>query len=445
MEGDKILNPATGRYVLKTGKIGKELMKALKTEPAPKKDSPKAKKDSPKAKKDSPKAKKDSPKAKKDSPKAKKDSPKAKKDSPKAKKDSPKAKKDSPKAKKDSPKAKKDSPKAKKDSGGKTININELKSEWIKVYEKSTESLTYNLHQSKDNLLDVRLSRTAKIIGLTGEGTLYLRKIKDIAMANKERIEIYLPKNYTGKHFANPMWNRVHGYMYYLNDYNLRILSRIVYTINYINAKYKNYKISENVATEAVKTHGIIGIDILYNEPVWVTDVLKGNPLQNPILNENGQIIFSKCAISTKTVEKANAYLQKKMPKDFKTLYPKYINMRSTKTVSKELKAFIDSDYTVANIAYALHARIIFKNGGKLYIIDPWKQAADPGTKNLIKMVPNLSFIKRDQEQTTEGSCTAVSYARALYIAMQGVDKIYEKIPLDYIVLASRLISKFRT
>ena len=291
----------------------------------------------------------------------------------------------------------------------------------------------------------MRLSKTAKIIGLAGEGSLYLRKIKDIAMANKERTDIYLPRNFTGKHYANPMWNRVHGYMYYYNEYNLKVLSRIVYTINYINTNYKSYKISENVATDAVKTHGIIGIDILYREPPWVTDVIKGNPLQNPILNENGQIIFSKCAISTKTIEKANVYLKNKMPTEFKALYPKYINIRSTKAVSNELTAFINSDYTVANIAYTRHARIIFKNGGKLYIIDPWKQTADTGTKNLIKNIPNLSFIKRKQEQTTEGSCTAVSYARALYIAKKGVDKINEAIPLDYIVLASRLISKFRT
>ena len=411
MDVDKILNPLTGRYVLKTGKIGKELLKNNQ-EPVVKKEKTVKK------------------------PVDKKEKTVKK---PVDKKEKAVKK---PVDKKEKPVKK---PVDKKETVDKIITINELKSEWMKIYEKSTPSLTFDINQSKDNLLDIRLSKTAKVIGLAGNGTLFLRKIKDIALANNQRTDIYLPKNYTGKHYANPLWNRVHGYMYYLNEYNIKIISQIVYTINEINAKYKSYKISDSVATEENKTHGIIGIDILYTEPKWVSDIIKGNPLQNPILNENGQIIFSKCAISTKTIEKANVYLQNKMPKEFKTLYPKYINIRSTKAISKELTTFIESDYTIANIAYSKHARTIFKNGGKLYIIDPWKQSADAGTKDLIKIVPSLSFIKRKQEQTTEGSCTAVSYARTLYMAMQGVDKINEQIPLDYIVLASRLISKFRT
>ena len=171
---------------------------------------------------------------------------------------------------------------------------------------------------------------------------------------------------------------------------------------------------------------------------------MKGNPLQNPILNENKQIIFSKCAISTKTIEKANYYIQKKSNK-FNILYPQYINLRSTKTLSQQLDSFIKSDYIIANIAYDRHARTIFKNNNKIYIIDPWKQSADAGTKNLIKLISNLEFIKRKSEQTNEGSCTAVSYARTLYMSVEGVDKLNNEIPYDYIVLASRLISKFRS
>ena len=232
--------------------------------------------------------------------------------------------------------------------------------------------------------------------------------------------------------------------MYYLNDYNVKSLSKIVFTINEINKKFKSYKLSESLVKDTVKTHGIIGIDIPYNESSWVSDLMKGNPLQNPILNENRQIIFSKCHISTKTIEKANYYIQKKSDK-FKVLYPQYINLRSTKILSQHLESFIKSDYIIANIAYDRHARTIFKNNNKIYIIDPWKQSADTGTKNLIKLVPNLEFIKRKPEQTNEGSCTAVSYARTLYMSVEGVNKLNHEIPFDYIVLASRLISKFRT
>ena len=61
-----------------------------------------------------------------------------------------------------------------------------------------------------------------------------------------------------------------------------------------------------------------------------------------------------------------------------------------------------------------------------------------------MNLLPNLSFIKRKSEQTTEGSFVAVSYARALYMADKGIDVINNEIPFDYIVLTSRLISKFR-
>ena len=325
----------------------------------------------------------------------------------------------------------------------KKLTIYEFKSEWKSIYGTTNPTLSFNINESPDNFLNMKLSKTQKIIGLTGKGTLHLRKIKDIALANKENTDIYLPKNFNGKYYANPMWNKVHGYMYYINDINLENLSRIVQTINIINIKYKLYGLSESFIDKN-KTDGIIGVDIKYTEPKWITDLVKGNPLQNPILNEKGQIIFSKCAISMKTIEKANMYLQKKMPKEFKALYPTYIYIPSTKAPLDKLNKFIESDCKIANIAYDKHARIIFKHNGKLYIIDPWKQVADIGTKNLIKNVPNLSFIARKAEQTNEGSCTAVSYARALHMSINGVDKINDNIPLDFIVLSSRLISKFR-
>jgi hypothetical protein len=330
----------------------------------------------------------------------------------------------------------------------KKLTIYEFKNEWKAMYDITTFKLIFNIIESPDNFLNMKLSKTEKIIGLTGDGSLLLRKIKDIALANKENTDIYLPKNYTGKYYANPMWNKVHGYMYYINETNIKNLSRIVETINLINKKYKktHYRLSESFIDNN-KTHGIIGVDIKYTESKWITDLVKGNPLQNPILNEKRQIIFSKCAISMKTIENANIYLQKKMPKEFALLYSKYIYIASTKDpLDKliQLNNFIKSDCKIANIAYDKHARIIFKNNDKLYIIDPWKQIADTGTRNLIKTVPNLGFITRKSEQTTEGSCTAVSYARALHMTLNGVDKINDSIPLDFIVLSSRLISKFR-
>ena len=347
----KILNPKTGRYVLKTGKIGKELLAELK-----------------------------------------------------------------------------------KPIELKKIDINTLKTEWLSIYNKETKNQiteTLLITIKENNFLDIKLSKTEKIIGITGKGTLILRKLSDIALANRENTSIYLPKNYTGRSYSKPLWNIKHGYMYYKNDTNLKNLKILSIIINSINKKYNNYILSDSPIKE-LKTDGIIGIDIPFNEPEWLSKLIPGN--------KSRQFIFSKCAISTRTIELATKFLNSK----FKNIYPKYLNITNTNVISKDLNNFIESHYNIALIAYNRHARIIFKNNKNLHIIDPWKQTADVGTKNLIKIIPNLTFIKRKAEQTNEGSCVAISYARSLYLSIKDYDSIFEPIPFEYIVLTSRLISKFR-
>lgn len=361
-DSNKILNPKTGRYVLKTGKIGKELLAELK-----------------------------------------------------------------------------------KPKETKKVDINTLKAEWLSIYNKETKNQitgTLLISIDENDFLDIKLSKTEKIIGITGKGTLILRKLSDIALANRENTEIYLPKNYTGRSYSKPLWNVKHGYMYYKNDTNLKNLKLLSIIINSINKKYNSYKLTDS-PTKELKTDGIIGIDIPFNEPEWLSKLIPGNKLSNPIVNKSGQFIFSKCAISTRTIELSTKFLNSKLDK-FKNIYPKYLNIRNTNVISKDLNNFIESHYTIALIAYNRHARIIFKNNKNLHIIDPWKQTADVGTKNLIKIIPNLTFIKRKAEQTNEGSCVAISYARSLYLSVKNYDSIFEPIPLEYIVLTSRLISKFR-
>jgi flagellar motor protein MotB len=327
----------------------------------------------------------------------------------------------------------------------KKININELKKEWLELYNKLKDNKVgytmLSINENDNNFLDIKLSRTEKIIGLTGKGTLVLRKLSDMGMVKNEYINTYLPKNFNNKSYMKPLWNIKHGYMYFKNDINLKNLKTIIDIINYLNNKYNSYRISSSLVEE--KEEGIIGVDIKYEEPEWVSKLVPGNKIYNPIINKNKQIVFSKCAITVKTLELANKYLNKKM-NNFKDIYENYIYLTTTKSMSLELEKFIKSDKTIGLIAYDKHARIIFKKEDKLIIIDPWKQTVDKGTKDLIGLIPDLSFIKRKAEQTTEGSCVAVSYARALYMADKGIDVINNEIPFDYIVLTSRLISKFR-
>ena len=327
----------------------------------------------------------------------------------------------------------------------KKININELKKEWLELYNKLKDNKVgytmLSINENDNNFLDIKLSRTEKIIGLTGKGTLILRKLSDMGMVKNEDINTYLPKNFNNKSYMKPLWNIKHGYMYFKNDINLKNLKTIIDIINYLNNKYNSYRISSSLIEE--KEEGIIGVDIKYEEPEWISRLIPGNKIYNPIINKNKQIVFSKCAITVKTLELANKYLNKKM-NNFKDIYENYIYLKTTKSMSLELEKFIKSDKIIGLIAYDKHARIIFKKEDKLFMIDPWKQTVDKGTKDLICLIPDLSFIKRKAEQTTEGSCVAVSYARALYMADKGIDVIDNEIPFDYIVLTSRLISKFR-
>ena len=94
------------------------------------------------------------------------------------------------------------------------ITINELKTIWYELYniaetkELIKFSTTNNILKENDsNLLDIKFSKTEKIIGINGKGTFVLRKLSDIALSNGENTMIYLPKNFTGKTFAKPLWN----------------------------------------------------------------------------------------------------------------------------------------------------------------------------------------------------------------------------------------------
>jgi hypothetical protein len=325
-----------------------------------------------------------------------------------------------------------------------TININKLKDIWEELYNKNINTNKFSINENEGNILRINISETEKIFGITGKDSFIIRKMNDIALSNNSILNIYIPKNYNNKSDVKPIWNIKHGYMYYKNDLNIKRLQRIIDVINIINIKYKDYKlILDVVETDNNKTFGIIGIDIKYDEPIWVTNIIKGSSLSNPIVNKNGEIIFSKSSITVKTIDLANNYLNKKTDK-FSLLYPEYIDIKNTKIMSSDLNEFIESKYIVCNIGYDKHARILYKEEDNLIIIDPWKQTEDTGTLNLIRLIKNLKFIKRKKEQTNEGSCLAISYARALYLADKGVNTINTSIPFDYIILSSRLISKFR-
>lgn len=325
----------------------------------------------------------------------------------------------------------------------KKISIYELMNVWKDFYNKInnvSNTALFSVEKTEPMFLDVYMSETEKIYGLSGKGTHIIRKLKDIALSQKEKFELFIPTNTTNKKEQNPLWNIKHGYMYYKNTSNIIKLNKIIQTVNYINTCYKGYELSEELISNKDKTNGIIGIDIYFDEPIWLSQIIKGNPMFNPIIDSDEKIIFGKGTTKATTIDKAIEFVIKKSDR-FQTLFPKYINITSRDRNS--LDEFIESKYIVSIIAYGRHARVIFKDTSLLKIIDSWKQEPDAMTKNLLKSYNHMEFIKRKPEQGKEGSCVAISFARALFTSDVGINTINDNIPYEYLILSKRLLSKF--
>ena len=125
-------------------------------------------------------------------------------------------------------------------------------------------------------------------------------------------------------------------------------------------------------------------------------------------------------------------------------IFDKLNNKLIDENIIIKIKKFIKSKFLVSLISYTNHTRVIFKDSNKIILIDPWKQKKDRYTKKLIKEIKQLEFIKRKPEQGYEGSCSFIALARALHLSHIGVSNFKETIPFDYIILASRMITKFR-
>lgn len=129
----------------------------------------------------------------------------------------------------------------------KRIDINTLKKKWSELFQNQSKIGQMTISQHPKNLLQISLNETDKKIGLIGPGMFILRKMKDIAMCNKEDESIYIPKNFNKESYQIPLWNLKHGYMYTKNDTNIKNLMKFVYIINNINDKYKDFIVSNEM------------------------------------------------------------------------------------------------------------------------------------------------------------------------------------------------------
>lgn len=319
----------------------------------------------------------------------------------------------------------------------KKINIYKLKSEFDKNYKTNT-ILNKKINKK---IIDINIIRNKDYIFLKGKGTFILRKIKDIDLIKEFINNRYLPRNYNNKKkYREVYWNKKYGYIYKNNNVNNKNIKKLEETVNNLNIIYDNYVIDNKNLNN--NNYGIIGIDTNYIEPKWLNDIIRNNNKFNPIITEYNEIIFSKSTIDNKTIEASIKHLKNKTNR-FDRINPIVIYIEDTSKTNIDLDTFINSKFKISMILYDYHTRVIYKNNNKLFIIDPWKKTKDKGTKNLLKNY-EIKFIKREKEQTIEGSCTAIAFARSLQMADKGVNKINLKLDNDYIILVDRLISRFR-
>lgn len=300
--------------------------------------------------------------------------------------------------------------------------------------------------------VDMYVYKHTNVYGLLGDFTLYFRE------------HIPLCYNTSGR-LAKPLYNKKYGYMYFRNDSNKVKLVYLCYCINNVNRKYSAYT-AEDGHPPMNKKYGIIGWDVPYKEAKWVdtlftskTSGKEWNPKFNPKVilgHDNNELFkFQKSSFSVENVNNALRFLLSRSNEDFDCtgLHPKLLYYyRDTASYKKAIYSFIDSGDTSAVIAWSKHARTLYINReeNKAFLIDPWKQELLPhkATDILLDILEErgtpLLFKKRKPEQMDEGSCAVISIIRALLTVINGDKGLTMKIPFDYAVLVSRVMSYVR-
>ena len=252
-----------------------------------------------------------------------------------------------------------------------------------------------------------------------------------------------------------PKYNRVHGWMFFKNPYNDSNIRRLRDAINHTKTHFKGYNVGKEISPVEqgiVSKDGVIGWNVPFDEPAWLTAITGSgwDPKFNPVV-EGTTYLFNKCAISSTAATKALKKLRSKEKNGvlvWSGLYPQYISFPSN---AAHLKTFLSSDkYNTCLLGYGKHARFGYKQDNNFYIFDPWKQTAGGKNFNQIRNIGkdlgyNVKFVPRKIiDQGAEGSCVNIALVRAILMAEYGIKGATMIIPHEYAVLGQRLISVTR-
>jgi len=339
---------------------------------------------------------------------------------------------------------------------------NIIRSDMNKMQYKEAMNIISNVYRRKptqDNVLNLYTVEDANVYYIRSESTIEGKKVFSDSFGLRDWIlnKIY---NYDKNDKARkPKFVRNKGWMYYKNNKNKIRMDKLQYAINNTNLHFTGYEIiaeQSPVEKGAQKQYGVIGWEVPFDEPDWLTDITgKGwDPKFNPSIDAKGSIKFNKCAISLNAAEKSIKMLRTKTKngeKVWSSLSPTFIFFPGGKI---KLKNFLASkEYNTVLIGWSNHARFGFKdeNLKEFYIYDPWKQSAGGANFQEIKDAAKdegyeTKFVKRNivDQAMGEGSCANVALMRAIMTAEYGISGAYMDIPYEYAILAQRLISMKR-
>jgi len=275
-----------------------------------------------------------------------------------------------------------------------------------------------------------------------------------------------LPQNVTKTgQFRRPKFNRTSGWNYTDSERNAKTLSVFQHCIDEINALYRqSVLVSDNPPLDS--EYGTIGWNVPFDEPQWLREIFGKDRQWNPRFNPEilpsptgPRWMFKKCAISTVSNERAAKFLndrEKYGSKVWQSLFEKSIGLHNNMNNQERrvLAEFVnDKSKNAAFMGWSRHARYMFKddNAGRIYVYDPWMQNLKQSKKfRALQSAAaqefgyTVEFVPHSPDQAGEGSCTAFALMRAILVAEFGREGATMRIPPEYAVLTSRLISTFR-
>lgn len=326
-------------------------------------------------------------------------------------------------------------------------------------------------------LFPMRFVTNTHTFVVIGKGFEYLRKKVAEYIAMRTPFEYIIPMYGDGKDAEPPTIDtiEVDGIMYTGYDYpDYGVFRHKLWAfrkaVEEITEKYKHHRKVKSPADESLKGYGVVGIHIPYDEPKWVTAIQKGLPAHNPARDEGGSWYFAEQSIRMEKVQKAVRKLIRHDADTWRSLAggiriteialgipeSKAPEIRDTApTFVRYMKRFLKNDQlAVLEGAWDGHAHLLVKptqvNPKTVWVVDPWMTPEEiaaspiyPRMRDVFRSKFNVALepVNKPPDQGNEGSCVIAAFARALWIAREGVEVTAQHpIPADYAVLALRLL-----